>query len=340
MMSKKGLKICAFGVRDDEKETLKSIGNDWEADLKICQAEPTPESAPEAEGCIGVTISGQTYVGKELLDIYKKMGVQYLTTRTRGFNHIDVEYAADIGIRTAFATYPPDSVAEFTIMMMLVCLRNFKQQLWRGQVNDFALNGLQGKNLGAQTVGILGTGQIGFQVIKYLKGFGCTILAYDPYPNEAVREYAEYVDLKTVYREADLISLHLPLFPDTRHIINRDILDEMKDGVVLINCARGELADTKALIWGIESGKIGALGLDVVEGEAGIVHGDHRIDIIAQKDIFYLRQFRNVIMTPHMAFFTKDAVENMARCGIENICRMASGQRCAEEVKIEGRTKE
>lgn len=325
-------RICAFGVREDEWQALEAAGKEWKVDIKICREEPTLESAPLGEGCTGVTISGQSYIGRELLETYGKMGIRYLTTRTRGFNHIDTKAARDLGIRVAFATYPPNSVAEFTIMLMLMCLRNYKQYLWRGQVNDFDLKGLQGRDLGSLTVAVLGTGQIGAQVVRYLKGFGCRILAYDPYPREELRADVEYMELEQIYQEADLITLHLPLFPNTSHMINQETIGRMKDGVVLINCARGELADTEALILGIESGKIGALGLDTVEGEEGIIHGDHRIDIISNRNLFYLRQFRNVVMTPHMAFFTANSVESMVRCGVGNICRMAAGEPCAEEI--------
>lgn len=328
-----GMKICAFGVRDDEMEALKAIGGELELDLTICQKEPTMDTVNQAEGCVGVTISGQSMIHAELLDAYKSIGIKYLTTRTRGVNHIDVEYAKKIGIRVAYASYPPSSVAEFTIMMILMSLRNYKQSIWRGQVNDFALSGLLGTELGELTVGVVGTGQIGFQVIKYLSGFGCRILAFDPYRREEVKNYAEYVDMDTIYRESHVITLHIPLLPETKHMINHKTIDIMRDGIVLVNCARGELADTEALIQGIESGKIGALALDTIEGESGIIHGDHRIDILPNRNLFYLRQFRNVIMTPHMAFFTSTAVNSMVRCGLEGICKMAEGSELPEEIK-------
>ncbi|MCC8024992.1 MAG: D-isomer specific 2-hydroxyacid dehydrogenase family protein [Clostridium sp.] len=328
-----GLKICAFGVRDDEREALENIGKELGADLLICQKEPTLETADEAAGCIGVTVSGQSMIDGPLLDKYKGMGVKYLTTRTRGVNHIDVDYARKIGLRVAFASYPPSSVAEFTIMMILMSLRNYKQSMWRGQVNDFALSGLLGTELGELAVGVVGTGQIGYQVIKYLSGFGCRILAYDPYEREEVKRYAEYVDMDRIYRESHVITLHIPLLPETKHMINDKTIEIMRDGIVLVNCARGELADTEALISGIESGKIGALALDTIEGESGIIHGDHRTDILPNRNLFYLRQFRNVIMTPHMAFFTSTAVNSMVRCGLEGICKMEAGEPVQEEIK-------
>ena len=284
---------------------------------------PGPDTAALAEGCEGVTMLGMGKINKELLDMWKSMGVQCISTRTIGYNHIDTDYAKEIGIQVCNAAYPPSGVAEFTIMLMLMCLRNYKQSLWRGQVNDFALQGLQGKEIGSMTVGVIGTGKIGAQVIKYLTGFGCKILAYDMYPNTALKDVVEYVELDELFAKADMITLHTPLLDSTYHLVNAETIAKMKDGVVLINCARGELMDTTALIEGIESGKIGALGLDVVEGERGIAHEDHRIDILCNQQMAYLRQFRNVTMTPHMAFYTDVAVSHMVECGVAGLVEMS-----------------
>lgn len=266
------------------------------------------------------------------MDVWKKLGVECLSTRTIGFNHIDVAYAKSIGIHVCNASYEPDGVSDFTIMMMLMCLRNYKQALWRGQVNDFALKGLMGRELKHMTVGVIGTGKIGAQVIRSLSGFGCRILAVDPYEKEEVKKYATYVDRETVYREADIITLHLPLTPENYHMLDRETIAKMKDGVILINCARGELVDIDALVEGIESEKIGALGLDTVEGEEGIIHEDHRIDILKNRNWFYLHQFRNVIFTPHMAFYTDTAVRSMVDCGIRGIVQMKEGTPCRNEL--------
>ena len=326
------LRICAFGVKEHELEELRRQDACPDVSINMIQEPPSFQNADEAKGCVGVTVSGMYFIGQELLDAYKANGVRFLTTRTRGFDHIDVGYARKIGIRVAYASYPPGSVAEFTIMMILMSLRCYKPALWRGQVNDFELAGLMGRDLHSLTVGVLGTGQIGVQVIKYLAGFGARILAYDCRENEEVRLYGEYTDKETIFREADIITLHLPLLSDTYHLIDRDSISQMKDGVVLINCARGELADTEALIEGVENGKIGALALDTVEGEGGIVHEDHRSDILPNKNYFYLRQFKNVIITPHMAFYTSTSVNSMVRCGIEGIRQMAAGNSWREEI--------
>lgn len=316
------MKICAYEVREDEKKDFARMAEKLQVEIELHDEIPGPDTAALAEGCEGVTMLGMGKIDKELLDMWKSMGVQCISTRTIGYNHIDTDYAKEIGMQVCNAAYPPSGVAEFTLMLMLMCLRNYKQSLWRGQVNDFALQGLQGKEIGSMTVGVIGTGKIGAQVIKYLTGFGCRILAYDMYPNVALKDIVEYVELDELFAKADMITLHTPLLDSTYHLVNAETIAKMKDGVVLINCARGELMDTTALIEGIESGKIGALGLDVVEGERGIAHEDHRIDILSNQQMAYLRQFRNVTMTPHMAFYTDVAVSHMVECGVAGLVEM------------------
>ena len=252
--------------------------------------------------------------------------------RSIGYNHIDVAYANKIGIRVCNASYAPNGVADFTVMLMLMCLRNYKQALWRGQVNDYSLFGLIGREMRSLTVGVIGTGRIGQAVLRNLTGFGCRLLAYNAHQRPEVREIAEYVTLDELYRQCDIITIHMPLVESTRHFINSDSIRKMKKGVILINCARGALADLDALIEGIESEKIGALGLDVVEGEEGITHVDHRIDIISNQKMAYLRQFRNVVMTQHMAFYTEEAVENMVRSGILGILEMSRSEKGSTEL--------
>jgi len=177
-----------------------------------------------------------------------------------------------------------------------------------------------------------GGGNIGAQVIKNLTGFGCKILTYDVNVNKDILPYAEYVSLEDIYEKCDLISLHLPLLESTKHIINDESINKMKDNVIIVNCARGGLCDTKALIRGIESGKIGALGLDTMENEESFVHSNHKNDIIVNKDLFYLRQFRNVTITPHIAFYTDSAVFSMVKYSLEGLKNMAEGKKCVTEL--------
>ena len=316
------MKICVYEVRDDEKELLKSCSASLGVKALLSEEVPSMETAEYAKGCDGVSVLGQGTLDRELLTAFKTMGVKYISTRTVGYDHIDVKAAQELGLHVCNAAYPADSVADFTIMLMLMCLRHYKQAMWRGRVNDFSLGGLQGRCLSSMTVGIIGTGNIGVRVMEELVGFGCKVLCYSRHRNPEAEKYGTYVELDELYRSCDIITLHMALTDKTRHMIDRDAIASMKDGVVLINCARGGLMDTEALVEGIETEKIGALGLDTIEGEDGIVHGDHRTEILVNRDIFYLQQFRNVVMTQHMAFYTHEAVENMAACGIEGIVRM------------------
>lgn len=326
------MKILAFEVRDDEKKGLMETAQELGVELELSSEVPCMENVELVNGFEGVSILGQGDINSELLSAWKKQGVDYVSTRTIGYNHIDVENARKIGIRVCNARYAPNGVADFTVMLMLMCLRNYKQALWRGQVNDFSLWGLQGKEMRSLTVGVMGTGRIGQAVIQNLRGFGCKILAYDPHPKADLMDVAEYVSLEELYRRADIITLHMPLVPATKYIINRESISMMKPGVIIINCARGPLADPDALIEGIESEKIGALGLDVIDGEEGITHVDHRVDIISNQKMAYLRQFRNVVMTQHMAFYTEEAVASMARCGIAGILDMAENKKGQWEI--------
>jgi D-lactate dehydrogenase len=235
-------------------------------------------------------------------------------------------------MRVCNAAYAPNGVADFTIMMMLMCLRHYKQAMWRGQVNDFARSGLQGREMKDLTVGIVGAGKIGAQVIRNLSGFGCHILCYAHRPNPSISGLVEYVSYDELLSRSDIISLHVPLVESNRHMIDREAIRKMRDGVILINCSRGELMDIEALIDGVESQKIGALGMDTSEGEEGIIHEDHRVDILSNRNWFYLHQFRNVIMTQHMAFYTDAAVDSMVECGVRGIWEMAHGEPCETEL--------
>lgn len=319
------MKIYAFEVRNDEREHFEELMKNYDVEIVMDSGILTLEKIQTLEDGSGVSILGLMNYGPKELDALKEKGIFYMSTRTIGFNHIDVEYAKKIGIHVCNANYAPNGVADYTVMMILLCLRHYKQALWRINVNDYSLGGLIGKEMKDLTIGIMGTGRIGATVIQNLSGFGCRILAYDVYENEAVKKYASYVDLEELYRECDIISLHMPLLPSTHHIINHESISKMKDGVVLINCARGSLMDVKSLIDNIETGKIGALGLDCIEFEENIVHKDLRTDILSNRDMAYIRQFKNVVYTQHMAFYTDAAVKSMVECGILGILNMANG---------------
>ncbi|MDO4198714.1 MAG: D-isomer specific 2-hydroxyacid dehydrogenase family protein [Erysipelotrichaceae bacterium] len=325
------MKICVYETRNDEIEFLNKYARLNNCELILHSEVPSLDNADFVLGCDGVSTLGQARINDEILSKWKDNGIKYFSTRTIGFNHIDLDAAHKYGIRVCHAAYDPNGVADFTIMMMLMCMRHYKQAMWRGQVNDFALNGLRGKEMRNMTVGIIGTGKIGCQVVKNLKGFGCKIVAYDPYPKKDLQDVT-YMSLDELYKVSDIITLHIPLTDENYHMIDAEAINKMKDGVILINCARGGLCDSEALIDGIENEKIGAIGMDTIEGEEGIIHNDRRTDIIKARDLFYLHQFRNVIMTQHMAFYTKEAVDSMARYGIEGIIEMSQNKKCNTEI--------
>jgi len=323
------MRILAFEVREDEKLHFEKYAAQYQCEITCVPDTLTFDNASMVLGYDGISILGKSYISKSLEDRLKELGVTCLTTRTVGFNHINISHAHKIGLNIANANYPPTGVAEYTIMLILMSLRHYKQAMWRGNVNDYSLSGLQGRELNELTVGIIGTGKIGQCVIQYLSGFGCKILAYDKYENDTVKKYAQYTDLDTIISSCDIISLHTPLLESTYHLINTEKVYQMKDGVVLINCARGELMDVDALIYGIESQKVSAIALDVIEGEDGLYHQDRRSDIIKNQKIAYLRQFPNVIMTQHMAFYTNTAVENMVNCSVEAVHDLIHKGTCA-----------
>ena len=325
-------KIYAYEVRQDEEKYLKTLADKYKMEIVCSPNLLTLEQIPQLEAGSGVTVLGMNHYGEAEMSALAKQNIHYLSTRTIGYNHIDLDAAKRYGIHVCNACYAPNGVADYTVMMILLCLRNYKQALWRMQVNDFSLPGLMGKEMKDLTIGIIGTGRIGTQVMKNLSGFGCRLICYDKYTNPEAAACAEYVSLEELYRLSDVISLHLALTPDTYHIIDQDSISRMKDGVILINCARGGLMDINALIDGIEHEKLGALGLDTVEDEENIVHRDLKTDIFADRDIAYLRQFKNVIYTYHIAFYTDAAVKSMACCGIEGILEMEAGQSCRTQL--------
>ncbi|MCD7716492.1 MAG: D-isomer specific 2-hydroxyacid dehydrogenase family protein [Lachnospiraceae bacterium] len=267
-----------------------------------------------------------TVIDRPMLDRFHEMGVRCLATRTIGYDHIDTVYAKQLGIGVIHVSYSPNSVADYTIMMMLMGCRKLPHIMERAAVQDYTLKGKLGREIQDCTVGIVGTGRIGKTVIRHLSGFGCKMLAYDIYESDEVREYAQYVDLDTIYRECDIITLHAPATDDNYHMINAQAIEKMKQDVILINCARGALVDTDALIDGIESGKIGFAGLDVVEHESGLYYFNRMGEPLHNPKLAILRSYSNVLVSPHTAFYTDEAVANMAENSILGAMKFMNGE--------------
>ncbi|MBQ9714593.1 MAG: lactate dehydrogenase [Clostridia bacterium] len=313
------MKFAVYGIWDAERATLEECSKLYGFEYVSTAEAISENNLGLCEGCDGVSSLGKVDANESLIKALAERGIRYFSTRTIGYNHINLAAAKKYGVKVCNSNYPPDSVAEFTIMLMLLCLRKYKQTLWRQQVNDYSLSGMKGEVLGKMTVGVFGGGKIGYKVMQILQGFGCRILCCSDDRRAEVAEIAEYVNEEKLYKECDLITYHMPFLPSTKHILSENTLAKMKDGIILINTARGELFDIQALIKGIEEKKIGALAMDVFEGEDGIYHENRIADILRNRDMAYLRQFPNVILTPHMAFYTQLSMESMMRISIESL---------------------
>lgn len=328
------MKVTVYNCREfDEKELFIKYGEEMGIDLVLCPDAPDQENAALAKGsqCINIITSKMT---KELLKVFASYGVSYVTTRTIGYDHIDVPAAKELGITVANAPYGPCGVADYTVMLILMTIRKMKRIIERTNIQDYTLKGIQGKELKDLTVGVIGTGRIGRTVLQNLSGFGCRLLAYDLFENESVRESGvSYVTLEEMWKQADVITLHTPLTDDNYHMINENTIAAMKDGVMIVNTARGALIDSRALIQGIETGKIGGAGLDVVENEFGLYYYDHKSDILMNRELSILRGFPNVTVSHHMAFYTDDCVKTVVRDSLLGCQYFMEGRENPWEVK-------
>ena len=320
------MKLFVYSYREfDEAEFFQKFAEKYQVELGICHDAPTMENAYLAEGYPYVSII-TTKIDEELMNRFHALGVKMVSTRTIGYDHIDLEAARKCGISVGNVMYSPECVADYTVMLMLMSIRKMKRIMQREEINDFSLPGIQGKEMPSFTVGVIGTGRIGRAVIRDISGFGCQIYAYDQYENDEVKKYAQYASLDEIYEKCDMITLHMPLTKENMHLIDAEAIQKMQDGVVLINTARGGLIDTKALIDGLESCKIGAAGLDVIEDEFGMYYFDRKADVLSKRDLYILRGFPNVIVTPHMAFYTDQAVSDMVKHSIESCMLHEAGK--------------
>ncbi len=326
------MKIAIYEKRPYETDVIDLYRKKYNIDFVETDEILDDKSVVLSEGCDAVSTLGFSQLDKSLLDRIKLNGVKYVSTRTIGYNHFDVNYAKSIGLKLSNVTYAPNGVADFTVMLMLISIRKYKPAMWRQNVNDYTLNGLMGKEMRKMTVGVIGTGRIGATVIENLSGFGCKILAYDMFKNNKIIEKAQYVDMDFLLKNSDIITIHVPLTPANKEIINKNTINKMKKGVIIINTARSELMNIKDLTEGIETEQIGALALDVFENENEIYHHYLSTDIIKNRDMAYLRQFPNVILTQHMAFFTDSAAEEMITNSIENIISFSKTGTCPNEL--------
>lgn len=328
------MKLFAYALREyDELGYMRECVDELGFEFGWTDEYPTLDNVELAAGASALCIITNPMT-PELLDAYHALGIRAIATRSIGYDHIDVAHARKLGMRIAAAAYPPEGVAEYTIMLMLMALRRMKLIDLQNAAQDFGLRGKIGRELSSCTVGVIGTGRIGTTVVRQLAGFGCRILACDPAEKPAVRELARYVTLDELLREADIVTLHPPGLACNHHLIGERELGLMKADAILINAARGMLVDSEALICALEQGRLGGAALDTVENEVGLYYLDRSGDALANRERAILSSFPNVIVTPHMAFYTARDVRYMVRTDVEALLAFERGEDSPYEVLV------
>ena len=328
------MRIAVYSTKPYDREFLANAASETNLELDYFEARLTPSTAALADGYDAVCAFVNDDLGAAVLLRLADAGVKLIALRSAGFNHVDLDAAARLGLPVVrVPAYSPQSVAEHTVALMLALDRKIHRAHSRVREGNFALDGLLGFDIGSRTVGIVGTGKIGVAVATILRGFGCRLIGYDVAENpEAVALGVEYVSLRELWEQADIISLHAPLTPNTHHLVDAFAVATMRDGVMLINTSRGALIDTAAAIEGLKTGKIGHLGLDVYEEESDLFFEDLS-DTVIQDDMFSrLLTFPNVLITGHQAFFTVEALQAIANTTIENIVAFADGRASGNEL--------
>ncbi|MCP5465809.1 MAG: 2-hydroxyacid dehydrogenase [Thermotogae bacterium] len=332
------MKVAVFSSKNYDikylNEANEAKGNMHE--LSFFEPRLTSDTLSMAYGYKVISAFVNDRIDRNVLEKLKKNGTEMIAMRSAGFNNVDIKAAKEFGISiTRVPAYSPNAVAEHTVALILALNRKVHKAYNRVREGNFSLDGLMGFDLAGKTVGIIGTGKIGQNVARILKGFDTKIIAYDKYKNPEFEKYdAEYTDLDTLFEKSDIISLHCPLLPETYHIINKRAIGIMKEGVMIINTSRGELIDTLDVVEGLKNRKIGYLGLDVYEEEEDLFFKDMS-DIVITDDVFSrLITFPNVIVTGHQAFFTENAIKNISEVTINSITEFENSETLTNEIII------
>ena len=322
------MRILLFSSQHYDQESFSQVCRDSDLDLHYQSARLTVDTAPLADGYEVVCAFINDELHGDVLERLAAGGTRLIALRSAGYNHVDLAAAARLGLAVVrVPAYSPHAVAEHAVALIMALNRRLHRAYNRTREGDFTLHGLTGFDLHGKTVGVIGTGQIGLAFARIMAGFGCQLLAYDPYPNPAMLALgARYLELPELLAQARIVSLHCPLTEHTRHLINAQSLAALHPGAMLINTGRGALVDTPALIDALKSGQLGYLGLDVYEEEAQLFFED-RSDQPLQDDVLArLLTFPNVIITAHQAFLTHEALQAIAKTTLDNIICWAAGK--------------
>lgn len=289
------------------------------------------ETLPLAAGADAVCVFVNDDLSAPVLEGLHGAGVQAVLLRCAGYNNVDLERAKELGLFVAnVPNYSPETVAEFALALIQTLNRNTHRAYNRVREGNFNLDGLLGRTLCGKTVGLIGTGRIGIALARILTGFGCNILASDPFESDEFKKYGSYTDIHTLLSSSDIVSLHCPLMPKTKYIINEQSISRMKKGAILVNTSRGALIDTMSVIQALKSKQLGGLALDVYEGESKIFYKDHSMTntIIDDDVLMRLMTFPNVIISGHQAFFTEEALGEIADVTFRNLDHFIDRKSC------------
>ena len=316
------MKIAMFDSKQYDIDSFeKQKPKAWE--IKYYETRLTEDTVSLAFGFDCVIVFVNDDVNERVIKALCALGVKLIALRCAGFNNVDMRYAFGKIHVLRVPAYSPHAVAEHAMGMLLCSVRKIHRAYIRVKDFNFSLNGLTGFNLNGKTVGVVGTGKIGRAFCDICRGFGMRVLAFDPYPDK--ESGIEYTDLNELIQKSDVISLHCPLTKENHHMINRDTISRMKDGVIVINTSRGSLIDAEALLGGIKEKKIGAACLDVYEEESDIFFEDFSGHIVEDDTLARLISMPNVIVTSHQAFLTREALDNIAQTTVSNMSRFFSG---------------
>lgn len=319
------MKLAVFSTKPYDRQYLSAANsaNDKTreaVDLVFHEARLSKDTVSLAQGATAVCVFVNDDLNGKVVESLADSGVKAILLRCAGFNNVDLAVAQQRGIMVAnVPSYSPEAVAEYAVGLIQTLNRNIHRAYNRVREGNFALHGLMGRTLHGKTVGIIGTGNIGRAAARIMKGFGCRVIAYDVYPSPAFEEVGEYKSLDEVLRESDIISLHCPLTEQTRGIVSDDAIQKMKKGVMIVNTSRGGLVDTRAAIRGLKRKHIGGLALDVYEEEGPLFYEDHSGEVIEDDLITRLMTFHNVLISGHQAFFTQEALREIAESTVRNL---------------------
>lgn len=334
------MKISVFSTKPYDQQFLQLVNKDFGHNLTFHEYPLAPDTINLIEDETGVCVFVHDKINRKVIESLDRKGVKLIALRCAGFNNVDLAAARDFGITVVrVPAYSPEAVAEHTVGLMLSLSRKIHRAYNRIREGNFSLNGLLGFELHNKTIGIVGTGRIGTALAKIVTGFGATVIATDVQPNDTCHDLGvEYVSFDELCQRSDVISLHCPLTPDTYHLVNEQTINLMKQGVMIINTSRGAVLDTESTIDALKNNHIGYLGLDVYEQEEHLFFEDLSDQIITDDVFERLLTFPNVLITGHQAFFTTEAMTNIARTTLHNISCFENGDTCATQITIDDAT--